>query len=173
MSIHSSCLLSSRGLQVVHNRGHGYSNSLLTLQGRTSSHACHHLSPRSCHPSSGGRTWMKPRHYPHIISSNPGDDYLSLAPLEGPAGSTKRAQIMQGTETPPLPDGFTASQVHPHIYMMQPFPHSFSMHMPNGKPESSGTPGPDRVCKEAKRGSHKSYMWSYSLSWITKQELGA
>src|SRR3954469_23890274 len=57
--------------------------------------------------------------------------------------------------------------------MMQPFPHSFSMHMPNGKPESSVTPGPDRICKEAKRGSHKPYMWSYSLSWITKQELGA
>src|SRR3954471_9858527 len=51
--------------------------------------------------------------------------------------------------------------------------HSFSMHMPNGKPESSVTPGPDRVSKEAKRGSHKPYMWSYSLSWITKQELGA
>src|ERR1043165_7639984 len=49
--------------------------------------------------------------------------------------------------------------------------HSFSMHMPNGKPESSVTPGPDRVSKEAKRGSHKPYMCSYSLSWITKQEL--
>src|SRR4051812_16483969 len=56
---------------------------------------------------------------------------------------------------PPLPDGFTASQVHPHIYMMQSFLHSFSMHMPNGKPESIVTPGPDRVHKEAKRGSHK------------------
>ena len=33
--------------------------------------------------------------------------------------------------------------------------------MPNGKPESSVTPGPDRVSKEAKRGSHKPYMWSY------------
>src|SRR3954466_9831418 len=33
----------------------------------------------------------------------------------------KRTQIMQGTETPPLPDSFTASQVRPHIYMMQPF----------------------------------------------------
>ena len=32
-------------------------------------------------------------------------------------------------------DGFTVSQIHPHIYMMQPFIHSFSMHMPNGKPE--------------------------------------
>src|SRR3954467_3904735 len=69
---------------------------------------------------------------------------------------------MQGTETPPLPDGFTASQVRPHIYMMQPFLHYFSMHMPNGKPESIVTPGPDRVSKEAKRGSHKPYMWSYS-----------
>src|SRR3954469_22621568 len=48
-----------------------------------------------------------------------------------------------------------------------------SMHKSNGKPESSVTPGPDRVRKEAKRGSHKPYMWSYSLSWITKQELGA
>src|SRR3954470_14318741 len=80
---------------------------------------------------------------------------------------------MQGTETPPMSDGFTASQVHPHIYMMQPFLHSFSMHMPNGKPESSVTPGLDWVSKEAKRGSHKPYKWSYSLSWITKQELGA
>ena len=53
------------------------------------------------------------------------------------------------------------------------FHHSFSMHMPNGKPESSVTRGPDRICKEAKRGSHKPYMWSYSLSWITKQELRA
>src|SRR3954469_1706873 len=121
MSIHSSCLLSSRGLQVVHNRGHGYSNSLLTLQGCTSSHACHHLSPHSCHPSSGCRTWMKPRHYPHITFSNPGVDYLSFSPLESRAGSTKQTQIMQGTETPSLTDGFAASQVHPHIYMMQPF----------------------------------------------------
>src|SRR3954471_7342529 len=32
-------------------------------------------------------------------------------------------------------DGFTVSQIHPHIYMRQPFIHSFSMHMPNGKPE--------------------------------------
>src|ERR1041385_785959 len=32
-------------------------------------------------------------------------------------------------------DGFTVSQIHPHIYMMQPFINSFSMHMPNGKPE--------------------------------------
>src|ERR1041385_6396018 len=47
-----------------------------------------------------------------------------------------------------------------------------SMVRSNGKPESSVTPGPDRVRKEAKRGSHKPYMWSYSLSWITKQELG-
>src|SRR4051794_20655192 len=39
--------------------------------------------------------------------------------------------------------------------MMQPFLHNFSMHMPNGKHESIVTPGPDRVCKEAKRGSHK------------------
>src|ERR1043165_5772785 len=38
---------------------------------------------------------------------------------------------------------------------------SFSMHMPNGKSESNVTPGPDRVSKEAKRGSHKPYMWSY------------
>ena len=60
---------------------------------------------------------------------------MSLAPFESPAGSTIRTQIMQGTETPPLPDGFAASQVHPHIYMMQPFIHSFSMHMPNGKPK--------------------------------------
>src|SRR3954467_8477112 len=48
-----------------------------------------------------------------------------------------------------------------------------SMVSSNGKPESSVTPGPDRVSKEAKWGSHKPYMWSYSLSWITKQELGA
>src|SRR3954467_284398 len=53
------------------------------------------------------------------------------------------------------------------------FIYYFSMHMPNGKPESIVTPGPDRVSKEAKRGSRKPYMWSYSLSWITKQELGA
>src|SRR3954468_8183138 len=39
--------------------------------------------------------------------------------------------------------------------MMQPFLHNFSMHMPNGKPESIVTPGPDRVRKEAKRGPHK------------------
>src|SRR3954466_2890293 len=45
-----------------------------------------------------------------------------------------------------------------------------SMVRSNGKPESSVTPGPDRVRKEDKRGSHKPYMWSYSLSWITKQE---
>src|SRR3954463_9148960 len=42
-----------------------------------------------------------------------------LLPLESPAGSTKRTQTLQATETPPLADGFTASQVHPHIYMMQ------------------------------------------------------
>src|SRR3954465_9175534 len=30
-----------------------------------------------------------------------------------------------------------------------------SIHKSNGKPESSVTPGLDRVCKEAKRGSHK------------------
>src|ERR1041385_104662 len=58
-----------------------------------------------------------------------------LLPLESPVGSTIRTQTMQVTETPPLADGFPASQVHPHIYMMQPFLHSFSMHMPNGKPE--------------------------------------
>ena len=34
--------------------------------------------------------------------------------------------------------------------------------MPNGKPESIVTPGPDRVSKEANQGSHKPYMWSYS-----------
>src|SRR4051812_21127454 len=58
-----------------------------------------------------------------------------LPALESPVGSTKWTQTMQVTETPPLADGFPASQVHPHIYMMQPFLHSFSMHMPNGKPE--------------------------------------
>src|SRR3954462_10637388 len=58
-----------------------------------------------------------------------------LLPLESPAGSTIRTQTMQVNETPPLPDGFPASQVHPHIYMMQPFLHSFFMHMPNEKPE--------------------------------------
>src|SRR4051812_48428019 len=93
-SIHSSCLIIRYRFQVVHNRGHGYSNSLLTLQGCTSSHACHHLSPRSWHPSSECRTWMKPRHEPHITFSNPGVDYLSLSPLESPAGSTKQTQIM-------------------------------------------------------------------------------
>src|SRR3954467_7037767 len=30
-------------------------------------------------------------------------------------------------------DGFTVSQIHPHIYMMQSFIHYFSMHMANGK----------------------------------------
>src|SRR3954463_1911042 len=64
-----------------------------------------------------------------------------LPPLESPAGSTIRTQTMQVTETPPLADGFPASQVHPHIYVMQPFIHSFSMHMPNGKPKSIVTPG--------------------------------
>src|SRR3954470_9237580 len=116
---------------------------------------------------------MDTKALPHTIFSNLGVDYLSLSPLESPIGSTKQTQIMQGTETPPLTDGFTASQVRPHIYMMQPFHHTFSMHMPNGNPESIVTPGPDRVSKEAKRGSHKPYMWSYSLYWITKQELGA
>src|SRR3954470_10889925 len=58
-----------------------------------------------------------------------------LLPLESPAGSTIRTQTMQVIETPPLADGFPASQVHPHIYMMQPFLHYFSMHMSNGKPE--------------------------------------
>src|SRR4051812_31093487 len=67
----------------------------------------------------GGRGWT-PRHYPHVTFSNPGVDYLSSAPFEIPAGSTKRTQIMQGTETPPLPYGFAASQIHPHMYMMQP-----------------------------------------------------
>src|ERR1044071_9714075 len=52
-----------------------------------------------------------------------------LPPLESPAGSTKRTQTMHVTETPPLADGFPASQVHPHIYMMQPFLHSFFMQM--------------------------------------------
>src|ERR1044071_1562056 len=52
-----------------------------------------------------------------------------LPPLESPAGSTKRTQTMQVTETPPLADGFPASQVHPYIYMMQPFLHSFFMQM--------------------------------------------
>src|SRR3954466_9924049 len=41
-----------------------------------------------------------------------------LLPLESPAGSTKWTQTMQMTETPPLEDCFPASQVHPHIYMM-------------------------------------------------------
>src|ERR1041385_6787658 len=40
-----------------------------------------------------------------------------------------------GNRHPSREDGFTVSQIHPHIYMMQPFIHSFSMHMPNGKPE--------------------------------------
>src|ERR1041384_6824159 len=64
-----------------------------------------------------------------------------LLPLESPDGSTIRAQTMQVPETPPLADGFPASQVHPHIYMMQHFLRYFSMHMPNGKPESIVTPG--------------------------------
>src|SRR4051812_35618919 len=54
-----------------------------------------------------------------------------LPPLESPTGSTKQTQTMQVTKTPPLADGFPASQVHPHIYTMQPFLHSFSMQMPN------------------------------------------
>src|SRR3954463_9989835 len=98
---------------------------------------------------------MDTKALPHITFSNPGVDYLSLPPLESPAGSTKRTQTMQGTETPPLSDGFAASQVHPDIYMIQPFLHSLSMHMPNGNPESIVTLGPDRLSKEAKRGSHK------------------
>jgi hypothetical protein len=87
---------------------------------------------------------MNTKALPHITFSNLGVNYLSLPPLESPAGSTKRTQTMQGTETPPLADGFAASQVHSHIYMMQPFLHSFSMHMPNGKPESIVTPGSDQ-----------------------------
>src|SRR3954467_14500163 len=63
-----------------------------------------------------------------------------LPPLERLAGSTKRTQTMQVTEMPPLAGGFTASQVHPHIYMMQTFIQSFSMHMPNGKSETNVTP---------------------------------
>src|SRR4051812_34070039 len=64
-----------------------------------------------------------------------------LLPLESPAGSTIRTQTMQVTEIPPLADGFPASQVHPLIYMMQSFLHTFSMHMPNAKPKSIVTPG--------------------------------
>ena len=63
---------------------------------------------------------MNTKALPHITFSNPGVDYLSLSPLKSPAGSTKQTQIMQGIETPPLSDGFAASQVDPHIYMMQP-----------------------------------------------------
>src|SRR3954467_5008455 len=58
-----------------------------------------------------------------------------LLPLESPVGSPIQTQTMQVTKTPPLADGFPASQVHPHVYMMQPFIHSLSMHMPNGKHE--------------------------------------
>src|SRR4051812_21795197 len=32
-------------------------------------------------------------------------------------------------------DGFAVSQIHPYIYMIEPFIHSFFMHMPNGNPE--------------------------------------
>src|SRR3954466_7433562 len=88
-----------------------------------------------------------------------------LPPLESPAGSMKRTQTMQGTETPPLADGFAASQVHSHIYMMQPFLHSYSMHMPKWKAQIYCDSWIGSVSKEAKRGSHKPYMWSYSLSW--------
>src|SRR4051812_18225080 len=58
-----------------------------------------------------------------------------LPPLEIPAGSMKRTQTMQVTESPTLAGGFTTSQVHPQVYMMQYFIHSFSMHTSNGKPE--------------------------------------
>src|SRR3954471_20997354 len=63
-----------------------------------------------------------------------------LPPLESPAGSTKRTQKMQVTETPPLADGFPASQVHPHIYMMQPFLF-FSYAHAKWKARTNVTPG--------------------------------
>src|SRR3954465_11987324 len=85
-------------------------------------------------PFKACRRGCSPRHFTHNRSI-PGVDYLSLSPLESPSGSTIRTQIIKWTDTPPLPDGFAASQVHPHMYMMQPFLRSFSMHMPNGKPE--------------------------------------
>src|SRR3954470_6448655 len=109
-----------RGLHVVHNRGHGYSNSSLPCRGvHLHTHVItYRLILFTLQAGSGrGRT---PRHYPHVTFSNLGVDYLSLTPLESPAGSMKRNQIMQGTKMPPLSDGFTASQVHPHIYMMHP-----------------------------------------------------
>src|ERR1041385_7895019 len=90
-------------------------------------------------PFKGCRRGCSPRHIAHNRSI-PGVDYLSLSPLENPAGSTKRTQTMQATETPPLTDGFTASQVYPHIYMMQTSFILFSMHMTNGRPESIVTP---------------------------------
>src|SRR3954469_25579233 len=105
------------------------------------SHMCHHLSPRTCHPSSGCRTWMNTKALPHITFSNPGVDYLSLPPLESPVGSTKRTQTMQGTETPPLADGFAASLVHSHIYMMQPSSSFFFYAYAKWKARTNVTPG--------------------------------
>src|ERR1041385_3532052 len=81
-----------------------------------------------------------PRHFAHNRSI-PGVDYLSLPPLESPTGSTKRTQTMQVTETPPLADGFPASQVHPHIYMMQPFPLFFFYAHVKWKARTNVTPG--------------------------------
>src|SRR4051812_37794993 len=62
-------------------------------------------------------------------------------PLESPAESTKRTQTMQVTETPPFAGGFTASQVHPHIYMIQPFIHSFFYAYAKWKARTNVTPG--------------------------------
>src|SRR3954465_15091870 len=92
---------------------------LLTLQGCKLHTHDHRLPPFACHRSRGDSEDVH-----HHTCSQPvySRSRLSeLLPLESPVGSTIRTQTMQVTESPPLADGFPASQVHPHIYMMHPF----------------------------------------------------
>src|SRR3954469_16549854 len=112
---------------------------------------------------------MTPRSQPVYSKSQ----LSELPPLESPAGSMKRTQTMQVTETPPLADGFPASQVHPHIEDDATIPSFFFYADAKWKARTNVTPGrqPDQGTRP--RGVSEPNVWLYSLSWITIQELGA
>ena len=103
----SSCLWPSKGLQVVHNRGHDYSNSSFTLQGCTTTHMPHQLLPGDG-PFKWVPTRMLSRHFTHCTISSPRESPIWV-------GTTIGIRPIFSMRTQTLCDRHQAQIDHDHL----------------------------------------------------------
>ena len=157
ISICSSCLWSSKGLQVVHNCGHGYSNSSFTLQGCTSTHTLHQLPPVD-----GPFKWvperMLPRHFTHDTISVPRESLFELGP-QSESGRFFRCGLKRCV---------TAIKLNSIMITWFNVPTTYVHHLPwftclrSLKFELLATPGSGPGWGTRTRGVSEPNVWSYS-----------